>query len=67
MFFPTFRKGKNRTNPDIFPKREKVGKIPIFSQGRKILPLTGGKSKVSLTVNGGRKAGLSAARRPPFP
>ena len=37
-----------------FPRREKVGETPRFSQGRKMYPLTGGNRSVSLTVNGGK-------------
>lgn len=60
-------KVKNTKFTDNFPLREKVEKIPSFSERRKMYPLTGGNIYISLTVKGGRKAGLSAARRPSFP
>ena len=43
--------------------REKVEKIPSFSEGRKMYPLTGGNIYISLTVKGGKKGGLK--RCPP--
>ena len=48
---------------DSFPLREKVEKIPSFSEGRKMYPLTGGNIYISLTVKGGKKGGLK--RCPP--
>lgn len=66
-YFLSLSKRKSREFFENFPHREKVGKIPRFSEGRKSTPLRGVIITFSLTVNGERKAGLSAARRPPFP
>ena len=46
-----------------FPVREKVEKIPGFSEGRKWYPLKGVIYTFSLTVKGGKKGGLK--RCPP--
>ena len=51
-------KVKNTKFTDNFPLREKVEKIPSFSEGRKMYPLTGGNIYISLTVKGGKKGGL---------
>ena len=56
-------KVKNTKFTDNFPLREKVEKIPSFSEGRKMYPLTGGNIYISLTVKGGKKGGLK--RCPP--
>lgn len=56
-------KVKNTKFTDKFPLREKVEKIPSFSKGRKMYPLTGGNIYISLTVKGGKKGGLK--RCPP--
>lgn len=53
--FPFPYRGKNSIKFENFPDREKVDKLSRISEGKKTLPLTGGKKVFSLTVNEGKK------------
>lgn len=68
VVFPFPLKVKNSKITVNFPVWEKVEKIPSFSEGRKMYPLTGGNIYIFPDgQKGERKAGLSVARRPSFP
>lgn len=66
--FPFPSKVKNSKITDYFPPREKVEKIPSFSQGRKMIPPKGGNINIFPDGQRGKERwALSAAHPPSFP